>query len=197
MSETRVSLIERVRNNEDSVAWGEFFTIYRPLLIAYVRKRGVSEHDAADVVQDVFSRLVPALAQFEFDAQRGRFRTWLWRVTHNALTDWGRRRVVRDRAEKGWVDEHARADDGESQVEWDEIYRRRILEVASERVRTTTQPVTWACFEGRILAGRPAAEIAAETGVSVNAVYVNASRVLARVREECESFQESLGAHSA
>ena len=198
MTETRVSLIERVRNNEDSVAWGEFFAIYRPLLVAYVRKHGVSEHDAADVVQDVFSRLVPALASFEFDPQRGRFRTWLWRVTYNALSDWGRRRAVRARAEQGWaeqdaIDQQQRADEGQSDVEWDELYRRRILEVVTERVRATTQPVTWACFEGRILAGRPAAEIAAETGVSVNAVYVNASRVLARVREECESFQEPLG----
>jgi RNA polymerase sigma-70 factor (ECF subfamily) len=192
MTETRVSLIERVRNPEDAVAWGEFFAIYRPLLMAYVRKRGVSEHDAADVVQEVFARLVRALADFEFDAERGRFRTWLWRVTYNALADWGRRRATRDRAEQGWIDQHLRADDDNSDADWDELYRRRILEVVTERVRATTQPVTWACFEGRILAGRPAAEIAAETGVSVNAVYVNASRLLARIREECDSFQESL-----
>jgi RNA polymerase sigma-70 factor (ECF subfamily) len=192
LSETRVSLIQRVRNQEDAVAWEEFFAIYRPLLVAYVRKRGVSEHDAADVVQEVFARLVPALADFEFDAQRGRFRTWLWRVTYNALADWGRRRATRGRAEQAWADQHHRGDDGGSDVDWDELYRRRILEVVTERVRATTQPATWACFEGRILAGRPAAEIAAETGVSVNAVYVNASRLLARVREECESFQEPL-----
>jgi RNA polymerase sigma factor (sigma-70 family) len=192
MAETRLSLIDRVRKNEDSDAWAEFFSIYQPLLVAYVRKRGVSEHDAADVVQDVFARLVPALPRFEFDPQRGRFRTWLWRVTHNALADWGRRHATRDQAERDWVDLHERVDDDHSDVEWDELYRRRILEVVMARVRASTQPITWACFEGRILAGRPAAEIAAETGVSVNAVYVNASRLLARVREECESFQESL-----
>jgi RNA polymerase sigma-70 factor (ECF subfamily) len=198
MSETRVSLIERVRNQQDSVAWAEFFTIYRPLLVAYVRKRGVSEHDAADVVQEVFSRLVPALADFQFDAQRGRFRTWLWRVTHNTLADWGRRRAVRARAEQEWAEQggaemHQEQNDRQSGVEWDELYRRRILVVVTERVRATTQSATWSCFAGRILEGRPAAEIAAELGISVNAVYVNASRLLARVREECESFQEPLG----
>jgi len=192
MPDTRVSLIERVRNQDDSVAWAEFFAIYRPLLVAYVRHRGVSEHDAADVVQEVFSRLVPALANFQFDQQRGRFRSWLWRVTHNALADWGRRRGTRDRAERAWVDQRPVVEESESDVAWDELYRRRILEVVTERVRATTQPVTWACFEGRILAGRPAAQIAAETGVSVNAVYVNASRLLSRIREECESFQEPL-----
>ncbi|MDB5392110.1 MAG: rpoE 1 [Planctomycetaceae bacterium] len=190
MAETRISLIQRVRNKEDSDAWAQFFAIYRPLLTAYVRKRGVSEHDAADVVQDVFARLIPALPRFEFDAQRGRFRTWLWRVTHNALADWGRHRATRNQAERGWVDLYQPDANDESDAEWNELYRRRILEIVTERVRASTQPVTWACFEGRILAGRPAAEIADETGVSVNAVYVNASRVMARVREECEAFQE-------
>jgi RNA polymerase sigma-70 factor (ECF subfamily) len=194
MAETRVSLIERVRNQHDSVAWGEFFEVYRPLLIAYVRQRGVSEHDAADVVQEVFSRLVPALAKFEFDAERGRFRTWLWRVTHNALVDWARRRGTRDRAERAWVDQQPQADEEDADDSWDLLYRRRILEVVTGRVRATTQPVTWACFAGRILADRPAAEIAVETGISANAVYVNASRVLARIREECESFHEPLSA---
>jgi RNA polymerase sigma factor (sigma-70 family) len=194
MVETRVSLIERVRDNADPTAWTEFFDVYRPLLIAYVRKRGVSEHDAADIVQDVFARLVPNLAHFEFDPERGRFRTWLWRVTHNALTDWARRRATRDRAERVWVDQFQPVDDGDSEDDWNALYRRRILEVVLERVRATTQPATWACFAGRILAGLPAAEIAAETGASVNAVYVNASRVLARVREECEAFQEPLSA---
>ena len=91
--QTRVSLIERVRDNTDNAAWSEFFAIYNPLLMAYVRKQGVSEHDAADIVQDVFSRLVHTLSNFQFDAERGRFRTWLWRITHNALTDWARRRT--------------------------------------------------------------------------------------------------------
>jgi RNA polymerase sigma-70 factor (ECF subfamily) len=60
------------------------------------------------------------------------------------------------------------------------------------RVRENAQTTSWACFEGRILVGRPAAELAAELGVSSNAVYVNASRLLARVRDECAEFLEPL-----
>jgi RNA polymerase sigma factor (sigma-70 family) len=190
MAETRLSLIYRVRDQEDSTAWSEFFAIYRPLLTAYVRKRGVADHDAADVVQEVFSRLVPALARFDYDAQQGRFRTWLWRVTQNALADWSRRRATRDRAEQGWIEQQDFSSEENSSVQWDEMYRHRILEIAIERVRATTQPATWACFEGKILAGRPAPEIAAEIGISANSVYVNASRVLARVREELATFEE-------
>jgi RNA polymerase sigma-70 factor (ECF subfamily) len=190
--ETRASLIQRVRDNADTSAWGEFFSVYQPLLFAYVRQRGVSGQDADDVVQDVFAKLTQALPHFEFDAERGRFRTWLWRVTQNALADWARRRNARDRAERGWADEYKPPDAAHSSAEWDRLYRRRILETVLERVRRSAQPVTWACFAGRILEGRPAAQIAAETGVSVNAVYVNASRLLTRVREECAALEEPL-----
>jgi len=194
MLETRLSLLERVRDPADATAWSEFVVLYRPLLLAYVRKRGINEHDAHDVVQEVFTRLVPALAQFRLDHRCGRFRSWLWQVTHATLTDWARRRTVRTRAEKEWLDQHQ---DGSSvsdhpDNDWDELYRRRILDVALKRVRETAQPTSWACFEGRILEDRPAAEIASELGLSVNAVYVNASRLLSRVRDECDQFAEPL-----
>ena len=58
-----------------------------------------------------------------------------------------------------------------------------ILDQILAEVRETTSPSTWACFEGRILRDRPATELASELGVSPNAVYVNACRVRARVRE--------------
>jgi RNA polymerase sigma-70 factor (ECF subfamily) len=188
--DTHPSLIRRVRDNADTVAWGEFFSIYQPLILAYARKRGASEHDAADIVQEVFARLVPAMAHFEFNAERGRFRTWLWSVTHNALVDWARRRATRDRAERVWADQNEFLAESDESSDWYKMYHSRILQVALERVRASTQPLTWACFEGRILAGRPASEVASEAGVSVNAVYVNASRLLSRVREECSELQE-------
>jgi len=192
MQETRLSLLERVRDRANAAAWSEFVAIYEPLLIAYVRKRGMNENDAADVVQDVFTRLVPALARFDYAPERGRFRTWLWQVTHNALADWARRRAAHDRAEHNWADSQEAAGVAGPDDQWGQMYHRRILEVVLDRVRQSTQPTSWACFEGRILAGRPAAELAAELGVSENAVYVNASRVLARIREQCAEFSESL-----
>jgi RNA polymerase sigma factor (sigma-70 family) len=192
MLDTRVTLLQRVRDRADAAAWSEFVAIYKPLLLAYVRKRGVDVNDAEDVVQDVFTRLVPAMARFDYAPDQGRFRTWLWQVTHHALSDWSRRRAAHSRAERHWADAQNGSGDDTPDDAWASMYRGRILEVAIERVRASTQRTTWDCFEARILRGRPAAEVASELGVSVNAVYVNASRVLARVREQCAEFSESL-----
>jgi hypothetical protein len=41
-----------------------------------------------------------------------------------------------------------------------------------------------------VLEGRPSAEVGAELGLSANSVNVNASRVLAKVREMCAYYKE-------
>ena len=46
------------------------------------------------------------------------------------------------------------------------------------------RPTTWkACWE-HVVAGRAAAEVAAQLGITVNAVYLAKSHVLARLRQE-------------
>ncbi len=57
-------------------------------------------------------------------------------------------------------------------------------------MHTDFQPSTWkACWE-LIVAGRPAAEIAAELGLSENAVYLAKARVLRRLRQELAGLLE-------
>jgi RNA polymerase sigma-70 factor, ECF subfamily len=80
MDQTRSTLILRVRDPADTKAWGEFVALYEPLLSAYVRQRGLDGEDTRDVVQDVFAKLVKSLPEFELARDRGRFRTWLWRI---------------------------------------------------------------------------------------------------------------------
>ena len=51
-------------------------------------------------------------------------------------------------------------------------------------VQADFEPATWNAWSGFVVEGRPAKEVAAELGLSVNAVYLAKGRVLARVREE-------------
>ena len=57
---------------------------------------------------------------------------------------------------------------------------RRALQI----MQTDFEPTTWrACWE-RVVADRPAAEVAAELGVSVEVVYAATYRVIRRLRSE-------------
>ena len=152
--------------------------------------------DARDVVQDVFARLVRALPEFELDHTRGRFRTWLRQVANSAIADWARRQRRQAKEEEAWRDRFAtmeNANGDECDAEWVAAHHKRVLDFVLSRVRTETQPKTWACFEQHVLQGRPSAAVGTELGLTANAVYVNASRVLARVRQSCEEYMEELG----
>jgi len=195
MVETRTTLLMRVRDPADAESWREFFALYEPLLLSYVRRRGLAEHDACDVVQEVFANLVRVLPGFELERERGRFRTWLWRVTHNAVVDWSRRRGRRARAEEEARKETPVAqgpEETELESEWLAAHRRRVLEFALQQVRSQSQERTWQCFELHILQGRSSGDVAAELGLTANSVYVNASRVLAKVRQQCAEYMEEL-----
>lgn len=192
MSETRLSLLVRVRNLGDGRSWGEFHAIYRPLIFGYLRGLGLREHDADDLTQEVFRRLMVILPTFELDRRKGRFRTYLWKLTHNTLVDRARRRAIRDRAEGEWMRQFLEADETQSrelEEAWILQHRRRILEVVLPQAREKASATAWACFQGRLVHRRPAAELAARLKISPNAVYVHASRVLQDVRRRCAEIE--------
>ncbi|MDB5309216.1 MAG: rpoE 1 [Gemmataceae bacterium] len=192
VEKTSSSLLSRLRDPNDQESWAEFVALYEPLLVRYVRKKGLGEHDAQDVVQGIFVALLRKLPMFQLDRDRGQFRTWLWQVTHNAVVDWARSRKRAQKAE-GRVRETWQETGTQPDQDWDAEVRKRVLEFALQKVRGQTNPPTWVCFEEHLLKGRPGAEVGAELGVPANTVYVYALRVMKKVREQCEAYQEDLG----
>jgi RNA polymerase sigma-70 factor (ECF subfamily) len=178
---------------KDPERWREFDSIYRPILFAFLRKRGLKELEAEEVVSDVFVRLLDKIHTYE--PSKCRFRTWLFSVTLNALVDHVRRRASYRKALDGWAAQVLRAAPSESAVmeeEWRRIHREKILAHALRTVRARVSSKAWFCFEQRLLRDRPAAEIAAKLKIEPNAVYVNACRVMKQVREVCDEFDEDL-----
>jgi len=59
----------------DELAWTEFFELYEPAMMDFLRRRGLD--DPADVVQSVFGKLVQVLRKGQYDRSRGPFRAYL------------------------------------------------------------------------------------------------------------------------
>lgn len=191
VEQTPVSLLQRLRDPANRDSWSEFVELYEPLLFNYIRKRGLRDHDAEDVVQGIFISLLRKLPQFQFDRSKGRFRTWLWQVAHNAIVDWARARRRLQKAEE--QRRQVREEIPISDDDWDVMHRQRIAQFVIDRVRAQTAPKTWACFEQHLIEGRSGADVGAELGLPANTVYVYAARVLARIREQCAAYREDLG----
>lgn len=163
----------------------------------YVRRFNVQEHDADDLVQDVFARLREELPRFRLDHAKGRFRGWLRRVTDNTVRDWLRAAARAQRLPRELVERFVADDDAKDRRRRDE-WRRAVLDTVVARVRGEYQGAgdaarhrTFACFEMATLQNRPAKEVAAALGIdAVNNVHVYAHRVLQRVRELCLEYDE-------
>ncbi|QEL16263.1 RNA polymerase sigma factor [Limnoglobus roseus] len=181
MFSTSSGLLERLRHPHATRDWDRFVDLYAPLLFAWADRLGVPRQDAADLVQDVFATLVEKLPTFEYDPAKS-FRTWLKAVLHNRLRAWrrkgaGARRVGGDSAV---ADLPAAGGPDLDAAEYHAHLARRALDV----MRADFTPDTWtACWEV-VVNGRSAAAVAADLGLTVNAVYLAKARVLRRLREE-------------
>jgi RNA polymerase sigma-70 factor (ECF subfamily) len=179
--DTSASLLQRLRQPGQEQAWTRFVQLYTPLLYCWARRLGLDEPDAADLVQDVLTLLVRKLPEFTYDRSKS-FRAWLRTVT---LNHWRNRcrRAELPRA-SGHPDLDNLADNDATDAVAETEYRQWLVGRALELMQTEFQPTTWkACWEC-VVVGRPAAEVAAELGISVGAVYMAKSRVLSRLREE-------------
>lgn len=190
---TRPSLLLRIRDSADDEAWTEFAEIYAPLIHGYARKKGLQEADAADIAQDVLRQVSASIGRFEYDAGKGGFRAWLFTITRNRVNNFFTRdgrgaRGSGDTRVRQYLEEQPAPED--EQAAWDREVEKRLFACAVERVRPEFKATTWQGFWRTAVEQRGAAQVAAELGVSVGAVYIAKSRVLARLRQVVETFSD-------
>jgi RNA polymerase sigma-70 factor (ECF subfamily) len=168
----------------NAAAWERIVRLYQPLLYGRCRRSGLDPDDAADVVQDAILSAFKSVGTFRLDGTT-RFRSWLLGITNNKLKDHWERIGRQPQAEGGSeaqrrIDQAADSSDGPD----DEVERARLLGRALELIQGQFEPRTWEAFVRFQSKQQTAAEIAAELGMTANAVHVAASRVRKRLREE-------------
>jgi RNA polymerase sigma-70 factor (ECF subfamily) len=80
----------------DMSAYDALVTRHRGRIFAMIRNMIHQEADAWDLSQEVFIKAWNALPRFEAKA---RFSTWLYRIAHNAVYDWIRKRKIESAGE--------------------------------------------------------------------------------------------------
>src|SRR5262249_4619689 len=131
--------------------------------------------------------------RYDLDPARGSFRGWLFRIARNLLLNLlaARRRHP---AAGGGSDAIALLEAlpdpaAEDSTGFEAEYRRRTFEWAAEQVRGEFRPATWQAFWRTAVDGEAPAAVATDLGLSVGAVYVARTRVLARIRSKVEEVE--------
>ena len=187
MTTTSVSLLDRLKvARPDASDWGRLQDIYLPLITRWLRRIPGMREEIDDLAQEVFVVMVRELPRFQRQRE-GSFRTWLRQVTVNKV------RTVRKQVDRrpaagheltdGFLDQLAEPQ-SELAREWDLDHDRHVFQKLLAIVQPDFQVNTWEAFRRFAVDGHPAAEVAAELGLTVNSVLQAKSRILKRLREE-------------
>lgn len=167
--------------SEQKLDLAALFQQYYPRIYNYLRYRVSSVEDAEDLIGTVFEQAFAHRAQF--DPGRGAFSTWLFRIAHNELVSYYRKRTSRSNWESGAeipTDLMTSDPSPEAQIVHQEalVLMLRCLEHLSER----DQEIISLKFAGR-LRNNEISEIMEMPEKTVSVVLLRAVR---RLRQEME-----------
>jgi RNA polymerase sigma factor (sigma-70 family) len=191
--ETPISLLERLRRGADPADWRRLDKLYRPLIRRWVLRDPALREDADDFVQDVMSVLVRKLSGFH-RLRLGSFRCWVRLITHNEVRAYRCKNRHAPRGVGGSPLENplAQLADPNSELSrlWDQEHDRHVIRRLLELLETDSHfdAVTLQAFRMVVFDEVKPAAAAAALGMTVNSVLLAKSRILKRLRQECEGL---------
>jgi len=167
---------------------------YRARLANFIRSRVPDRGEAEDILQEVFYELVAAYRLFEPVEEAG---AWLFRVARNRITDFFRKKKPEALPDVM----HSRHAEGASPLQFEELlpspdagpeaaYTRGVLLDEIEAALGELPPGQLAAFVGHELEGRSFKELAADAGVSVNAMVLRKHHAVLYLRRRLQAIHD-------
>jgi len=180
---TTTQILDSLRDEADDGLWQLFDDRYRPVIIAFARRQGLSEEDSADVAQTTLAQFTADFRAGRYDRTRGRLSSWIIGIARNRIADVGRARARRgvQRGESALID----ISEEDAGAHWAEARQRIILDRAMQMLRSQTNldERTIAAFDLCALRRVPPEAAAAQCGMTVAEVYVAKNRAIKKLRE--------------
>jgi RNA polymerase sigma factor (sigma-70 family) len=190
--QTRMTLVERIRDQYDNLAWEEFVEIYEPYIYAIIRRMGISAEESKDIHQNVLLQIWKKLPEYKKIANT-RFRGWICTVTANAV-----RYYVRSKTNKSKVIDRLGNEDewnGSSQQELDAIADEEweffLAQAALENVRKGYSGKAVDVFLLSV-SGKSIQEISSALELEESSVYQLRARVKKSLTKEVARLREEL-----
>jgi len=192
---TRVSLLQRARDEKNDLAWNELLSYYEPFIRKVLGGMSFRGADLEDARQQVSLRLWKGLKTYERDPERAKFRTWFARLIQNTALN-----MIR--AKKRQPSGHSLDDDDsnfnelaeessvmEARVE--DEWQQYVVDLALDRARDAFSGNAVEVFT-RSLAGQSVESIAEKLGIKQNTVYILKHRVKTMLLREIQILKRDL-----
>ena len=187
MSETRSSVLKKIRDPENNAAWERFFDQYGNFIFTLARRNGLQEADADEVLQSVMIEIARKIRTFDYDRSKGKFRSWLGTCVSHRVKDLLRAKYRTESREIHGLDRSEtqtefilrQADPGPDRFqeiadeEWAALVRDRALHATKAAVA----PKQFSLFHAYAIEEWPVAKVMKTYGVTRDQVYKAKRRV--------------------
>jgi len=169
---------------------------YRARLANFIRRRVPDRGEAEDILQEVFYELVVAYRLFEPVEEAG---AWLFRVARNRITDFFRKKKPEALTDV-MQGVHAPTEDA-APVQFEDLlpspdagpeaaYTLGVLLDEIEAALDELPPEQRAAFVGHELEGRSFKELAADAGITVNAMVLRKHHAVLHLRRRLQAIHD-------
>ncbi len=189
-TKTRYSLIAKLADRQDHLAWAEFLDLYQPLIYRFAIARGLQATDATEVTQEVLIRVAKVIGQFQANHSGPSFRKWLYVIARNLTIDFLRkesRKTATIGEEFDW--QKLPAPSEKSSACFRTLYQREMFLAAARSIQPKVKPVNWQAFWLTEVDRLPVELVTQRLGIPRAAVYVARSRVLNMFRKFVQANQ--------
>lgn len=196
--DTTSTRLLRAAAKQDGQAWRQVVTIYGPVVRYWIRGKGLSGSDLADVFQEVFLAASRTLARFEREDGKAKFRAWLKTITLSKVNDHFRRQgkqpvgvggstaMMRIGELEALEKEAGQEDEGDEVLAYSED--TFVVQRALQTVKHEFREKTWLAFHRTAIDGRTSQEVAKELSMTALAVRKAKSRVIQRLKEALNAY---------
>jgi RNA polymerase sigma factor (sigma-70 family) len=168
-------------------AWEDFYRLHRPLVDRVVGAFRLSEQDAEDCVQEVWTAIIGRLPHFERDPSRGRFCSWLARLIHNQVIDFVRKASRRDARLVALPEGTPANRNSDPVAAFRRSERRRLVRHVLEHLQQQVSETNYRLAYLRWVEGQDVPTVAGDLGLTSQQVWYRHHRVKKRLRRLLEA----------
>ena len=187
--QTRLTLVDRARDPDDSQAWDEFTNYYASFIRMVLMQLQAPLDDLEDLSQTILVKLWKNLSTVELDRDHARFRTWLGTVIRNTYYTHCSQTASRKRREAAAAATDVVPPDIEDIIESE--WRKHIIALVIERLNASFSGKAMDVFT-MTLDGKSVDDIASALELTKDSVYVLRNRVQSRFRKEARQLRSYL-----
>lgn len=189
--QTRLTLLDRVKDPQDQQAWTEFEAYYRDFILMVLRKMHFPQDDQEDLSQEVLLKLWKNLKNHHQNNEQAKFRTWLSVVIKNTVLnrlDSYQRREKHEQEYRAQLPEEAKQDlDHWIESEWKQHMIDQVMQHLKQFFSGQALKIFLMDLEGKSID-----EISTTLSIKKNSIYVLRNRVKQRFMKELKYLRERL-----